>query len=155
MKEFHGTATARIDATPKTVFDFITDVNRLPEWNGAIEHVVERPPSLEEGATWTVKMHPPRMPSWGSISKVENMDRDRLRFAYETRNTDGNPSYAKWSWDVVERGNGSEVSVRWDCYLATPDRRFLAGPLRKRGLAREVPQSLANLTTAIHHDVSS
>ena len=58
MREFHGTATAFIDATPESVFDFITDINRLPEWNAAIERVVEAPGSLAYGSEWVVVMHP-------------------------------------------------------------------------------------------------
>ena len=34
-------------------------------------------------------------------------------------------------------------------YVATFDRKFLGGPLRKRQLAREVPKSLAALNTAL------
>jgi uncharacterized protein YndB with AHSA1/START domain len=49
MDEFHGRASVRIDAAPRAVFDMVTDVARLPEWNAAIEAVVERPPALAEG----------------------------------------------------------------------------------------------------------
>jgi uncharacterized protein YndB with AHSA1/START domain len=35
VKEFHGTATAVVDAPPQAVFSLIIDVDRLPEWNGA------------------------------------------------------------------------------------------------------------------------
>lgn len=59
MREFHGCATTRADVNPQAVFDLITDVGRLPEWNGAIEAVTDRPPALAEGAEWTVTMHPP------------------------------------------------------------------------------------------------
>jgi uncharacterized protein YndB with AHSA1/START domain len=149
MDEFHGRASVRIDARPQAVFDVITDVGRLPEWNGAIEAVVERPPALAEGAEWTIKMHPPRLPSWQSISRVEELDRRRCRFAYQTRNADGNPSYVKWAWEVVGVGNGAEVTVTWDCYLKTFDRRVLGGPLRKRQLAREVPKSLTAMASAV------
>ena len=85
MREFHGTATGRVDATPEAVFDVITDVGRLPEWNDAIESVTERPPALTEGAEWVVVMHPARMPRWKSRSRVEEIDRHALRFAYRTR----------------------------------------------------------------------
>ena len=146
MKEFHGHASARVDARPQAVFDLITDVGRLPEWNTAIEAILERPPDLSEGAQWTVKMHPPHVPSWGSISRVEEIDRPHLHFAYETRNTDGNPSYAKWAWTVVGTANGAEVSVTWDVYLKTLDRRILAGPLRRRQLRREVQNSLTAMS---------
>jgi uncharacterized protein YndB with AHSA1/START domain len=148
MKEFHGHASARVDAPPQAVYDLITDVGRLPEWNTAIEAVVQHPPALAEGAEWTVKMHPPHVPSWGSISRVEALDRSNLRFAYETRNADGNPSYTKWAWSVVGAGDGAEISVSWDVYLKTLDRRILAGPMRRRMLEREVSNSLTAITAA-------
>jgi uncharacterized protein YndB with AHSA1/START domain len=150
MKEFHGRASTRLDTTPQIVFDLITDIDRLPEWNAAIEAVVERPPALAEGVEWTVKMHPAHMPSWKSVSRVDELDRDTYRFAYETRNADGNPSYVKWSWEVVGADSGTEIGVTWDCYLKTLDRRVLAGPLRKRQLAREVSNSLTAIAKAIN-----
>jgi len=114
MDEIHGRASLQVDATPQAVFDLITDVGRLPEWNVAIETVLERPPALAEGAEWTVKMHPPRTPSWTSISRLEELDRRRFRFAYETRNGDGNPSRARWAWEVTGAPGGAEVTVRWE-----------------------------------------
>ena len=149
MDEIHGQASVRVDATPQAVFDLITDVDRLPEWNAAIEAVVERPLALAEGAEWTVKMHPPRLPSWQSISRVEELDRCRYRFAYQTRNADGNPSYVRWAWEVVDGSGGADVTVTWDCYLKTFDRKFLAGPMRKRQLAREVSRSLTTMVSAV------
>jgi len=149
MDEIHGRASLQVDATPQAVFELITDVDRLPAWNAAIETVLERPPALAEGAEWTVKMHPPRTPSWTSISRLEELDRRRFRFAYETRNGDGNPSYTKWAWEVTGAGGGAEVTVTWDVYLKTADRRFFAGPIRKRQLAREVPDSLAAMASAV------
>ena len=149
MDEFHGRASARINATPQAVFDLITDVGRLPEWNAAIEAVLERPPALAEGAEWTVKMHPPRMPSWKSVSRVEQLDRRHYRFAHRTRNADGNPSYVRWAWEVAGAGHGAEVTVTWDCHLKTLDRKLLAGPMRKRQLAREVSKSLSAMASAV------
>ena len=149
MDEIHGRAALQVDATPQAVFDLITDVDRLPEWNVAIERVLERPPELAEGVEWTIKMHPPRTPPWTSISRVEELDRHRGRFAYETRNGDGNPSYTKWAWEITCAGGGAEVTVTWDVYLKTVDRRFFGGPLRKRQLAREVPNSLTAMAGAV------
>jgi uncharacterized protein YndB with AHSA1/START domain len=149
MKEIHGRASGCVDATPQAVFDFITDVDRLPEWNTAIETVLERPAALVEGAQWTVRMHPPHVPSWGSISRVEELDPRHLRFAYETRNTDGNPSFTKWAWTLVGESSSTEISVSWDVYLKTLDRRLLAGPIRKRQLQHEVSGSLAALAKAL------
>ena len=39
--------------------------------------------------------------------------------------------------------------MTWDCYLKTFDRRVLGGPLRKRQLAREVPQSLIAMADTV------
>jgi uncharacterized protein YndB with AHSA1/START domain len=155
MDEIHGRASLRVDATPQAVFGLITDVGRLPEWNTAIETVLERPSGLAEGAEWTVKMHPPRMPAWTSISRVEVLDRGGLRFAYETRNGDGNPSYTKWAWEVAVASGGAQVTVTWDVYLKTADRRYFGGPMRKRQLAREVPNSLTALASAVATPVAS
>ena len=149
MDEIHGRASRQVDATPQAVFDLITDVDRLPEWNAAIERVLERPPELAEGAEWTIKMHPPRTPSWTSISRVEELDRHRRCFAYETRNGDGNPSYTKWAWEVTGACDSAQVTVTWDVYLKTADRRYFAGPIRKRQLAREVPNSLTAMAGAV------
>jgi uncharacterized protein YndB with AHSA1/START domain len=142
MKEFEGRAEVHIAAEPQSVFDLITDVDKLPSWNKAIEAVSERPPALTAGAEWVVVMHPPRMPRWKSRSRVEEVDRAGLRFAYRTRNEDGNPSYVDWRWEVAGGRGGSEVTVTWDVHLETIDRRLLAGPIRRRQLAREVPASL-------------
>ncbi len=114
-----------------------------------IEAVLERPPVLEESTQWVVKMHPPHMPSWGSIPRVQEVDRHNRRFAYETRNADGNPSHTKWTWTVADAGDGAELNVSWDVYLKTIDRRVLAGPLRKRQLQREVTNSLTSIADAV------
>jgi uncharacterized protein YndB with AHSA1/START domain len=149
MKTFHGRATAHLGATAADVFDLLTDVTRLPEWNAAIEAVDDGPGPLTAGTEWTVTMHPPRMPRWWSISTAQVLDRHDLRFAYRTRNADGNPSWVEWSWSVVPADAGCDVTVEWTCHLETFDRRYFAGPLRKRQLAREVPGSLQALGRAL------
>jgi uncharacterized protein YndB with AHSA1/START domain len=145
MRTFTGTATARMDADPDAVFALLTDIDRLPEWNLAIEAVAERPAVLEAGSRWIVVMHPPRLPRWRSRSTVLELDRDRRRFAHRTVNDDGNPSYLIWSWEVDPAGLGSEVRVRWEAHLLTPVRRFLASRIRRPQLDREVQTSLAAL----------
>jgi hypothetical protein len=154
MDEFHGQAFGRVAAPPEAVFDFITDVGRLPEWNHAIESVVEQPGALAEGVEWQVRMHPQGLPGWGSISRVEEIDRGRHRFGYRTRNADGNPSYTEWGWEIAGSGDQADVAdvtVTWTVHLKTFDRRFFGGPIRKRQLAREVPHSLSALATAMRH----
>jgi hypothetical protein len=60
MQEIHGTVKGRVNAAPDATFRLITDIDRLPEWNRAIEHVVERSHELTPGTEWVVKMHPGR-----------------------------------------------------------------------------------------------
>ncbi len=98
--------------------------------------MVERPHALAEGVEWTIKMHPPRMPSWQSISESRSATAAAVALRYETRNADGNPSYVKWAWEVVGAGIGAKITVTWDCYLKMLDRRVLGGPLQKRQAAR-------------------
>jgi uncharacterized protein YndB with AHSA1/START domain len=149
MNEFHGAATRRIAADPEAVFDLVTDLDRLPEWNATVDQITERPASLAVGAEWVAVMHPRRSPSWKSRSTVEDIDRDRRCFVYKSRNEDGNPSYARWTWEVVPAGDDAEVTVRWAVYLKTLDRKLIAAPIRRRGLAREVPASLDALDTVL------
>src|SRR4051794_34227787 len=133
MNQFHGEASLIIDATPDAAFDLIPDVDRLDEWNAAIEAVEERPPALTVGREWTVRMHPPRMPRWDSVSRVTEIDRPARRFSHETRNADGNPSSVDWSWrGEPPDGKRARGSGRWarpppPTHPKTPSR-----PKRKR-----------------------
>ena len=43
LTEFHGTETVPLAASAPDVFDLLVDVDRLPEWNAHIHHVIERP----------------------------------------------------------------------------------------------------------------
>ena len=142
MRHFSGTAHLHLDADPTEAFSAIIDVDGLPRWNAAIACVTERPPELGPGAQWTVRMQPHRFVRWGSRSTVDDLDIDARRFSYRTMNTDGNPSWTSWSWEVRHARPGAEVAVRWEVYLKTLDRRLLAGPIRRRELRREVAASL-------------
>jgi hypothetical protein len=146
MREIHDSAEIAVVGDPRSLFDIVTDVERLPEWNGAIEKVIDRPPVLTPGATWTVQMHPVRLMRWRSVSTVETIDQERMRFAYRTVNADGNPSYAWWQWEVTSQGARATVAVSWDVSLETLDRRLVGGPLRRRQLRREVAASLGAMS---------
>ena len=100
MDEFHGTATATVRASAEETFDLITDLDRLPEWNRAIQRIVERPADVTPAAEWVVVMRPPGMPSWKSRSHVQEIE-PGARFAYRTHTDDSNPSYALWQWDIA------------------------------------------------------
>lgn len=148
MNEIHDSARVTLDVSADSAFACITDIDRLPEWNAAIGSVADRPADLHRGAQWTVRMEPRPLMHWGSRSTVDDIDPATRRFSYRTVNTDGNPSYSLWSWEVRQSGDGCEVRVRWDVYLETLDRRFLAGPIRRRDLRREVAASLQQLAHA-------
>ena len=145
MQEIHGTAVGSVNAAPDATFRLITNIERLPEWNRAIERVVEPAPDLTLGTEWMVKMHPSRGMTWQSRSHVEEIDEDGRRFRYRTWNADGNPSYADWKWEVAPLDSMAQVSVSWDVYLKTLDRKLLAGPIRQRQLRKEVAESLRAL----------
>jgi hypothetical protein len=149
MRAIHDGAEVAVVADARSLFDIITDVDRLPEWNGAIEKVIDSPPGLTPGSTWTVQMHPARLMRWRSVSTVDTIDAERMRFSYRTVNADGNPSYALWQWEVTSQGSRATVAVRWDISLETLDRRLLAGPIRRRQLRKEVAASLGAMSELV------
>jgi len=149
IAEFRGTASTTVRADARAVFGLITDIARLPEWNAAVERILELPPRVVNGEEWVAVIHPRRMPAWKSRSRIEEVDPGDLRFRYTSRNEDGNPSYAEWAWEVAPRDDHTDVTVRWDVHLKTIDRKVIAAPIRRRALAREVPASLRALGTVL------
>src|SRR6476620_6170107 len=112
MDEFHGSATTHVEAPASAVFDTITDIERLPEWNAAVERVIEVPATMDEGAQWVVVIHPRHIPSWHSRATLVLLDRQGLQFAHRSQTDDGNPSHAEWHWTVVPSGEGADLTVR-------------------------------------------
>ena len=51
-------------------------------------------------------------------------------------------------WAVDQSDSAAKVTVTWDVYLKTLDRKLLAGPIRKRQLRKEVAESLEALDHA-------
>jgi len=74
------------------------------------------------------------------------LDPTGRKFAHRSGTDDGNPSYAHWSWTVVETTNGCEVIVSWTVNLRTFWRRVLFARVRARLLRHTVvPASLGAL----------
>ena len=145
------TSSAILDAPADEVFDTITDLSRLPEWNTAITGVIEQPAQLEVGAEWVVAMHALGQ-SWHSRSEVDALDLARRRFAYRSATDDGNPSQAQWTWDVGDHPHGTCVTVTVELHPRTFWRRHLLVRIRARQLARsELPGSLSALDAATRH----
>jgi uncharacterized protein YndB with AHSA1/START domain len=90
MREFLDHDEAVIDGDARAVFEAITDIEHLPEWNRTIQRVLDRPARLAPGATWTVEMHPSPLVRWKSRSMLTTLDRENLRITYRTVNANGN-----------------------------------------------------------------
>lgn len=141
--------TSAVPAPPEVVFDLITDLDRLPEWNANMTTVVERPPALSPGTEWVVELRAMGQ-TWRSRSRLETLDPERRVFVYRSGTDDGNPSYAVWEWQVRENGNSANVTVTWELHPATFWRKVLLGPVRHRQLRRvEVPASIAALASVL------
>ena len=59
LTEFHGSDATRLTAAADAVFAALVDVDRLPEWNARIHHVIESPAPaspVAEGTEWVVQM---------------------------------------------------------------------------------------------------
>ena len=144
------------DASPGEIFDLITDLDRLPDWNLEIPAVLERPPVLEVGAEWLVTIHAMHL-HWNSRSRVVELDRDKGRFRYRSQSDDGNPSYADWSWQLTPApgpGRGTNVDLAVDVHLLTFLRRTLLSEIRKPVLRKAMHESLTALREASSQSTS-
>lgn len=142
-------ASTFVPATPDAVFGTLIDIARLPEWNGAMTSVIAQPDRLETGSEWVVEFHALGQ-TWRSRSVAEEIDLAGRRFVYRSGTDDGNPSYARWTWEVADDAGGSRVTVTWELRPVTFWRRVLLARIRARQLARtEVPASLAALARAV------
>lgn len=144
----HASASRVVDAPPDDVFNTITDVARLPDWNDAITAVIEQPDQLDVGTQWVVEMHALGK-TWHSRSELETFDPTSRCFAYRSATDDGNPSYALWTWVVSDQADRALVTVACELHPVSFWRRALLVRIRERQLARtELPHSLASLGAA-------
>lgn len=141
---FQGSITESVRAPADEVFALVTDIDRLPEWNGIITKVVDRPATLGSDTEWVVELRAMGN-SWRSRSRVLELDPRGRRFTYRSQTDDGNPSYADWTWTVTGESGESQVTVTWDLHPETFWRRTLFVRIRKRQLDREVRASLQAL----------
>ena len=139
-------ASTVVPSPPDDVFDLITDVDRLPDWNLEIPAVVESPAALEVGAEWLVTIHAMHT-HWNSRSRVVELDPVRRRFAYRSQTDDGNPSHADWRWQLSNGpdGRGTKVDVEVDIRPKTFWRRYLLSTLRRPSLRKAIEESLTAL----------
>jgi uncharacterized protein YndB with AHSA1/START domain len=143
-----GSVSNVVNAHPGRIFELVTDIGRLPEWNAIITRVVEQPATVEPGAEWVVELKALGN-SWRSRSEVLALHPAHGRFAYRSRTDDGNPSYGDWLWQVTDDSKGARVVVQWELHPQTFWRRVLLGPMRNRLLRKEVDASLASLERVV------
>ena len=148
MTTFHGSVTDEIAADPDLLFGLITDIDRLPEWNSHIHHVVEAPAELETGSEWVVEMRAMGA-KWDSRTCLEERDPEARYFSYVSRSDDGNPSRALWSWQLTPTATGTRVAVEWELRPKTFWRKRLFARIRHRQLQHEVRASLHAAEAAV------
>lgn len=145
LTEFHGTESVRLAASADEVFDTLVDVDRLPEWNAHVHHVVERPEGpLQQGSQWVVQVRAMGT-RWPSRATALTVDRAGHTFEHRSVTDDGNPSFVLWSWTVAPEGSGCVLTVTWTGQPRTFWRRLLLARMRAPRLADEVNASLAGL----------
>lgn len=145
LTEFHGTETVLLTAEAADVFDLLVDIDRLPEWNSCIDHVIDAPPGpLEEGTEWVVEMRAMGT-RWPSRARALRVDRAAGAFEHRSVTDDGNPSYVLWSWQVTPAAEGATLSVTWAVHPRTFWRKLLLARVRRGFLAAEVRGSLAGV----------
>jgi hypothetical protein len=138
------TVSTHVDASPTAVFERVTDITRLPEWNRAIPEVLEQPRQMVPGSVWKVRLHALGQ-SWVSTSTLVELDETERRFRHRSQTDDGNPSYADWEWNVTADGTGSIVTVAVELHPLTFWRKYLLVHLRRPALRREMKTSLVAL----------
>jgi hypothetical protein len=145
LTEFHGSETVELAASASEVFELLIDIDRLPDWNARIDHVIEPAGCpLTSGVEWVIQMRAMGT-RWPSRARTLTVDRAAGVFEHRSCTDDGNPSYALWSWNVVPHQPGSTFTVTWAVHPETFWRRLLLARARRPVLANEVKASLAGL----------
>ena len=142
MKALERVVTEHLSVGADDLFELITSVQRLPEWNAHIHHVVTAPATpVRPDDEWVVAIRVFGR-RWNSRSRALEIDPDARRLTVMSQTDDGNPSYTRWEWEVRAVGEGSEVSVRWELNPKTFWRKVLFARVRHRQLRSEVGSSL-------------
>jgi uncharacterized protein YndB with AHSA1/START domain len=149
--EYTLQATAEVDVPPALVFERITDIDRLPDWNAEVHDVVERPATLHPGAEWVVEIRAMKK-HWNSRSRLAELDAENGRFAYRSQTDDGNPSYADWRWQLTPVPSGTRVDVEVDIRPRTFWRKHLFSKIRRSSLAKAMQHSLRTLQDVTHRE---
>jgi len=148
MTTLHGSVTESVAADPDALFALITDINRLPEWNAHVHHIVEAPAELTDGSEWVIELR--AMGSkWNSRARLQELDPVSRRFAHISCSDDGNPSFAYWTWELTPTDAGTRITVSWELQPKTFWRKWLLARIRHRQLKNEVGESLRSAAAIV------
>ena len=101
--------STHIDASPETVFDYVTDVTRHPEWaHEKLEIERNAGTGNEAGAAFDYTVH--FMGTIKGILTVKESVRPS-RFVYECNDPSG---LYRWTFEVTPEGEGSRLTHRVD-----------------------------------------
>ena len=142
MPALTASLTESLPVAADDLFDLLIDINRLPEWNDAINHVVSGPGGVpREGDEGVVEMRASGR-RWRSRSRAEQVDREHRLLVVRSQTDDGNPSWARWTWEVKPDEGGAEISVKWELHPKTFWRDVAGSRIRHAQLKQEVSASL-------------
>lgn len=140
MTVLNGDITEHVAANPDALFDLITDLDRLPEWNDHTHHLVAARRAGTElrmgrrDASPGLSLEQPSSPrtprSAGAPLRLRQHDRRR------------EPVARLWSWHVTPHTNGSTVAVAWQLEPKTFWRKALLASVRHHQLKWEVRASI-------------
>lgn len=152
--DFEAHATATLNAPAEAMFERITNIARLPEWNAEIPEVHEAPSVVEPGAQWVVEIKAMGT-HWRSRSEAVEVDATRGVFRYRSVSDDGNPSFADWRWELapVDGGERTRVDVHLAAHPRTLWRKYLLSNLRRPVIRRAMRRSLVALETSVHNSM--
>jgi uncharacterized protein YndB with AHSA1/START domain len=101
------TYSTHIDASPETVFDYVTDVTRHPEWaHEKIEIEREAGSANEAGAAFAYTVH--FMGTTKGILTVKESVRPS-RFVYECDDPSG---HYRWTFEIAPEDGGTRLTHR-------------------------------------------
>ena len=149
--ELHASASRTVPATPDEVFDLITSVDRLPEWNADLPKVVQPGLLCDEGDEWVMEIHALGS-HWNSRSTVIERDPNpgapvRLSGPAKRRRQ---PVVCALDVGVdLLVDEGTRISVRWSLRPRTFWRKALFARIRHRQLRGEVATSLRALQSMV------
>ena len=142
VEPLRGAVSDRLSVPADDLFRLISTVDLLPEWNDHIYRVVTAPTDpIRQGDEWVVAMGVMGK-RWNSRSRVESIDRGERRLTVISQTDDGNPSHARWVWEVVPADGEAQITVSWELYPKTFWRKVLFSKMRHRQLKEEVRASL-------------